>query len=369
MPSMNPRRAWVTVVLLALGILLVVWALAAYLEARRERAEPRFLDVWKIDAHERADPDALALAMNLAATQRIRGLVDYAGGHVGDGLEARVAAAARFPGRVAVFMELDLEGCCGEAWSGREVVRMVQGRAGGARGLSVPGDLGLSVRDGAGRRVAVDAPELEPIWDMAWRLELPVAVHALPGPGSPPVGTGGASGEDGRARAKGWQAALDEFVRVVERHPQVSFIASRFANDAEDPAEVARLLDRLPNLYVDTASCLEELGRKPEPTRAAILAHADRVLFGTGLRFLPGPKPDLNAVVLGLGRPARSVAEIRRFFESTWRFFESRDAGIPAPAPDGTGTLEGLGLPRTVLEKVYHANAERLLGFRAPESN
>ncbi|HVP67612.1 MAG TPA: amidohydrolase family protein [Anaeromyxobacteraceae bacterium] len=342
---MSPRRAWFAVFLLALSILAAVLALATYLERRRPHEEYRFIDVWKIDAHERADPRAVALAMSLAATQRIHGLVTYAGGHVGDGLEAEVAAASRYPGRVAVFMELDLGGCCGEDWSGREVVRMVQGRAGGARGLSVPRELGVSARDGSGRRVAVDAPELEPIWDMAWRLEIPVAVHAF---GVRPA-----------------EARRDELVHLVESHPQLAFIAPRFA-DAEDPAGVSRLLDRLPNLYVDTAGCIAELGQRPETARAAILAHADRVLFGTGLAYQPGPKPDLSAVVLGSGRPARSVAEIRRFFESTWRFFESRDEAIPSPVPDGPGVLEGLGLPQAVLEKVYHANAERLFGFRPP---
>ncbi len=39
-------------------------------------------------------------------------------------LGAQLEAASRFPGRVVVFMELDLEGCCGAAWSEREVARL-----------------------------------------------------------------------------------------------------------------------------------------------------------------------------------------------------------------------------------------------------
>jgi len=347
---MNPRRAWIAIVSLALGILLAVWALSTYLEARRPRPEVRFLDVWKIDAHERAGPEALSLAMSLAATQRIRGFVNYAGGHAGDGLEEQVAAASRYPGRVAVFMELDLAGCCGEDWSNREVVRMVQGRAGGARGLSIPGPLG-SVRDRSGRRVPVDAPELEPVWEMARRLTIPVSVE---------IGDGAGPGDGARG-------PLDEFARVVERYPRLPFLAVHFQGGGRDPEAVSRLLDRFPNLFVDTAACLPELGRRAPAVRTAILNHPDRVLFGTGLEWLDGPQ-GRKAVVLGAGRPARSVVEIRRFFESTWRFFETADEGIPDPSPvEGPWTLEGLGLPRKVLEGVYHGNAERLFGFGPPE--
>jgi len=35
----------------------------------------------------------------------------------------------------------------------------------------------------------------------------------------------------------------------------------------------------------------------------------------------------------------------------------------------GRWTVEGLGLPREVLEQVYHRNAERLLGFRLGEGS
>jgi len=377
MPFMTPRRAWIAIVSLAAVILLVVLALSTSLEGRPHRhAGYRGLDVWKIDAREHAGPGTLSLAMNLASTQGIRGIVNYAGGHVGDGLEDQVAESNRFPGRVAVLMELDLAECCGEAWSGREVVRMVQGRAIGARGLSVPKALGLEVRDAAGRRVPLDSPELEPIWDMAWRLEIPVAVHAGDARNAFDAADGGSAGSPGalprygdRQRFPERRKVLEEFVRVVERHPQLAIVGVHFGDDAEDPAEVGRLLDRLPNLYVDAGARLGELGANAAAMRAACAAHPDRVLFATDLQWIEGPKPDLKAVVLGTGRPARSVEEIRRFFESTWRFFETRDAAIPSPTPEGKATLEGLGLPREVLEEVYHRNAERLFGFEPLEAD
>jgi hypothetical protein len=86
------------------------------------------------------------------------------------------------------------------------------------------------------------------------------------------------------------------------------------------------------------------------------------VLLGTGIEWLQGPKPDQRALVLGGGAPVHSLEEVRRFFESTWRFFETRDDAIPDPLPGSDGTVQGLALPREVLENVYRRDAQRLLG-------
>jgi predicted TIM-barrel fold metal-dependent hydrolase len=166
---------------------------------------------------------------------------------------------------------------------------------------------------------------------------------------------------------------FDEFVRMVERHPGTTFIGVHFGNDAEDPEEVSRLLGRLPNLYVDTAARVPELGRRAEAARAAILAHPDRVLFGTDLQWVEGR--DLKAVILGAGPafvlggiPLERSVEGRRFFDGTFRFLETRERGFESPTPiQGRWAIDGIGLPREVLERVYHRNAERLLGFAPPE--
>ena len=40
---------------------------------------------------------------------------------------------------------------------------------------------------------------------------------------------------------------------------------------------------------------------------------------------------------------------------------------IPSPTPNqGRWAIDGVGLPREVLEAVYHGNAERLLGVKLP---
>jgi predicted TIM-barrel fold metal-dependent hydrolase len=341
MAFMTPRRAWIAIVALALALLGTAVATATALQDHtRGFAGYHRLDVWKIDVHQHVAPELVGYAVNVAASQGILGIVNLSGGHAGGGLEAQVAAAGRFPGRVMVFMELDVSGCCGPDWSLREVTRMVEGRALGARGLSVPESLGLDLRDEAGRPVSLRTAELEPIWDMAWRLEIPVALHSHGDP-----------------------VQLGDLERLLAAHPDVVFLALHFAGSSADPAAVGRLLERHANLRVDTAGSIPGLGRAAGPTRAAVLGYPGHVLLGTGIEWLQGPKPELRALILGGGAPVRSVDDVRRFFESTWRFFETRDTAIPDPMPGTDDTVEGLGLPREVLENVYHSDAQRLLGF------
>ena len=82
--------------------------------------------------------------------------MNLSGGAEGGELDAQLAAARPYGDRVIIFMNLDGEGCCGEAWVAREAARLARGKALGARGLAIaqePPGAGLASRRG------------EPIWE------------------------------------------------------------------------------------------------------------------------------------------------------------------------------------------------------------
>jgi len=106
---------------------------------------------------------------------------------------------------------------------------------------------------------------------------------------------------------------------------------------------LARLLDEHPNLNVDIAARLGELGRQPYTARAFFLRYADRILFGADL----GPDPATYAVHY-------------RFLET---FDESFDYGTDPVPTQGRWQIHGIGLPDDVLRKVYRDNARRLFAM------
>ncbi|MEZ4471637.1 MAG: amidohydrolase family protein [bacterium] len=118
-----------------------------------------------------------------------------------------------------------------------------------------------------------------------------------------------------------------------------------------------------PNLYVDVAARLPEIGRHdPAAVRAVFLRHADRILFGTDLGITRGIMPGS----VGQNRPG--LPDVFLFYADHFRWFETTDRAMPHPTPiQGEWTIDGVGLPRSVLRKVYHRNALKLLfGVDAP---
>ena len=326
-----PKTIAILGALCAAAVALALGVTVAVGRAGPSATDTRFapVPIVRFDVHQHLTAGTGEEAERLARAQGMGALVNWSGGAAGAGLEASLAAARGRRVRMLVLMNLDGEGCCAERWSAREAARLADGQAAGARGLALPSRVG-------GRSVGLDDPALDPIFAACERLGLPVFVHS----GDP--------------------AALE---RRVARNPRLAFVASGFAG-ARDPGAVAGLLARLPNLRVDTAA-LGAIGRSPDGARATILAHADRVLLGTDVRLVE--IGEVKSAVFGGAAPG-GRREMLRFFDATWRFFETRDRGIPSPvAADGDATIDGIGLPRDVLERVYHRNAEALLGVRAEE--
>ena len=138
-----------------------------------------------------------------------------------------------------------------------------------------------------------------------------------------------------------FDALLAAFGRLVARHPATTFVGAHVGCAAEDLALVGATARREPELLVDIAARLGELGRQPYTSRAFFLRYADRILFGVDM----APDPDLYAIHY-------------RFLET---FDESFDYDTDDVPGQGRWQIHGIGLPEDVLRKVYRDNARRIL--------
>lgn len=330
----------------------------------------------KVDMHVHFSNRALPRALALMKEHGIGHAINVSGGFPGMGLELSLAAARETGGRISVMCNLPWRAFARVPNFVAQAVKILGTcKALGAVGLKIEKGLGLAYRDPEGKRLAVDDPRLDPIFHAAGTLGLPVLIHT----GDPkafwlPVDEGNERIDELRAHP-GWSLVdrdvpsfselWEEFARRVKRHPGTTFVGAHFGNAPEEPERVGRLLDLCPNLVVDTAARVPELGRQPpERLRPLFLRHQDRILFGTDL----GVGPD--SLMLGsMGPEPPGPAEVQLFFSATWRFFETAHRDFPHPTPiQGRWTISGLALPKDVLRKIYRDNAVRVFGLRLRET-
>lgn len=344
-------------------------------------ARPTFVpsDIPRIDVHTHIEPGALPKAIALLGAHRIVAIVNLSGGSPGgDGLEDQLAEAAKV-GHTTVCVNPDFrEAKKGPGYGARMAAKIERAKALGARCVKITKGLGLGYVDAHKRLLAVDDRGLDPVFEMAGRMGMPIFIHT----GDPKAFWKPPTPDNERfdelrvhpgwsfwQAPVTWEQLYAQFERRVARHPRTTFVGVHFGNDPEDPARVAQMLDRHKNLYVDTAARVPEIGRvdanhDPQRMRAFFERYRDRVLFGTDVGVGTG---DDELMLGSTGAEPPGPAEVERFFTSTWRWFETSDKNIPSPTPiQGRWNIDGVGLSREVLERVYHGNAERLLGVKLP---
>jgi predicted TIM-barrel fold metal-dependent hydrolase len=329
-----------------------------------------------LDVHTHLEPDATDVVLRLFDARGLRAAVNLSAGIPGGGgLEEALVQQQQSQGRILPFCTLPWRYTAHPEFVPRSVEILEQCRARGVRGLKIPKVLGLVARDSDGSRLTVDAPRLDPIFEACGRLGMVVLIHS----GDPRAFFEPATPANERweelSQHPSWSfhgpqfptfdGILSEFERRVLRHPGTTFIGAHFGNAAEDPARVARLLERAPNYYIDTSARVPEFGRHPAATMRAFFERwQDRVLFGTDL----GVGRDMSHWMLGSGGDAPTTQQdVDRFFTATFRYFESNEESIENPTPiQGRWRIHPVGLSPTVLAKIYGGNAARLLDVPWP---
>ncbi|MFS8544370.1 MAG: amidohydrolase, partial [Limnochordales bacterium] len=148
----------------------------------------------------------------------------------------------------------------------------------------------------------------------------------------------------------------DQYPQLENRlaaHPGINFLAAHMGGDPEHLDHLAVLLDRYPNLYLDTSATrwmVRELGKQPAAARDFFRQYKDRILFGTDQVAIEDPEPF-------------------RYTSRYWihALFWETDAVCPLPIDDpdvdGTPMLRGIDLPADILPWIYYKNAARVFGI------
>ena len=379
----RPWARWLAGTALLLCGALSVWALVRGTKgdatetpsAQPAPTAPERLFV--VDVHVHLSSRGIPRLTQLTQRYGFDHVVNLSGGHPLDNLPAQVRAARASGGRVTVFTSLAYEQAEAPGYGPRMAKALRLAHEQGARGLKIAKALGLGLPGPDGRLIPVDDPELDIVFETAAELKMPVAIHS----GDPkafwlPIDTKNERYAELSAHP-GWSQygqdvpsfdeILNQLERRVARHPRTTFVSVHFGNAAEEPDRVARALRKYPNLYIDTAARIPEMGRHPpEKMRAFFEEFQDRILFGSDLGVGPEPSP----LFLGSsGSEPPTPEETQLFFTATRRYFETRDEQFAHPTPiQGSWKIDGIGLSRAILKKLYGENAKRVLTLDLPDA-
>ena len=262
--------------------------------------------------------------------------------------QIQAVRAAGMQDRFVFFTTVDLRGV--SPGSGVQIAsQLEEDVSAGAVGIGeINKGFGLLTRKADGSRLQMDDPELDVVWQTAGRLGIPVFVHT----GDPAEFFEPLDFENerwlemalfpnrrfnDRSRFPEFNELMEERDRMLERHPNTTWVLAHMSWYTQDLGRLGELFDRFPNVYAEVGAVLYDLGRQPRFARDFFIKYQDRILFGKD-SFQPDEYPYY------------------------WRVFETEDEYFDYYRDyHAFWKLYGMGLPDHVLRKVYYENALRII--------
>jgi predicted TIM-barrel fold metal-dependent hydrolase len=272
-----------------------------------------------------------------------------ASGASGDQLTRSVAAIkySSQPARLVMFAQINVRDV-GPGFGQRAAQQLEADVKAGALGLGeLMKGFGLTARKSDGSRLTLDDPELDPIWDTAARLNIPVLIHtADPQEFFQPLNYQNerwlemALYPDRRyppERFPTFETLMGERDRLFKKHPKTTFVAAHMGWHANDLGRLAKMFDEMPNVYGEVGAVLYDLGRQPRTAHDFLVKYQDRVLFGKD-----SYQPDEYPYYWRTFETGDEYFDYYRDYHAFWKLY-------------------GLALPDDVLRKLYYGNALKLM--------
>ena len=252
-----------------------------------------------------------------------------------------------YPKRFIVFANVDFDKVGEPGWGERAAKQLEEDVKNGANGLKVYKNLGFSVVDVNGKRVTVDDPRLDAVWEKAGELKIPVIIHtADPKSFWDPVDannerwlelTTHPNRKKDNNNPAPWDTLIAEQHRMFRNHPKTTFIAAHFGWYPNNLQKLGQLLDEMPNVVVEFGAVIAELGRQPRAAKQFFTKYQDRILFGKDSWV-----PDEYATYFRVLETEDEYFPYHKKYHAFWAMY-------------------GMGLPDDILKKVYYKNALRII--------
>lgn len=276
------------------------------------------------------------------------GIVVNLSGRGGKALKSMVdhVDSSNYQNRIAFFTNIEIRSIDEPDWEESTLKQLEFDVSIGAKGLKIYKSQGMTHKDKAGNRIAVNDPRLDPIWAKCGELGIPILIHSAdPKSFWEPHDSTNERWLELKLRPRRkrgpdnpapWETLVAEQQDIFKKHPNTIFISAHMGWYPNDLKKLGSLLDEIPNMYVEIGAVIAELGRQPRMANKFFEQYQDRVLFG---------------------KDAYHPEEYHTYF----RVLETADEYFPYYKYHAFWSLYGLDLPDEILKKVYFKNALKII--------
>jgi Amidohydrolase len=277
--------------------------------------------------------------------------------------EWAINSAQMHPGRVfyAAAFHFDTAGWGTEKWSKKVIGNLSSYILGGAVSVKIWKNIGMTVRNNNGKFIMVDDTALKPVIDFIVNKNLPITGHL----GEPrncwlPLSQMTVSSDSSYFAENpqyhmflhpdypSYEDQINARDHLLVLHPDLKFIGCHLGSLEWNVDELAKRLDKFPNMAVDMAARICHLqyqsAKDRERVRNFCIKYQDRLLYGTDLSS--NENDDREKV----------STNVHETWLDDWKYFTTKDK---MTSDKFRGTFEGLQLPKEVVRKIYSENAIR----------
>jgi predicted TIM-barrel fold metal-dependent hydrolase len=255
---------------------------------------------------------------------------------------------SKYKNRFDLWCGFDYTGYDKPGWGAAAVKELERCHKMGAKGVGEEGDKGLGMFFNPVKAWGMhfDDPRMKPLFDKCAELGMPISIHV-----ADPIWMYEKldSTNDGLMNAQTWKidmtkpgiigfdALIQTLENVVKNNPKTIFVACHFANLNHDMEKLGAMFDKYPNFYADISARYAESAPIPRYMKGFYEKYQNKLLYGTDMSF------DLA------------------MYRTTFRILESNDEHFYETDLFGYHwALNGFGLPKDILKKIYHDNAAKI---------
>jgi hypothetical protein len=224
-----------------------------------------------------------------------------------------------------------------------------------AVGVKIWKTIGMSIQSKSGEYLMADDPVFFPIYEAIQKADRVLIAHLADPSGMwlPPRTDNPRTspswwnryGHPGTPSKEDVLLARD---RVIAKYPKLRVCGCHLGSNEDNLVALSKRLDTYPNFVVDAAARVGNLvSADREAVRQFMMKYQDRVAWGVDFNLANSPSDEAG------------WQSVNAAHERDWNFFASSGTVVYGGGRAPSREVQGLGLPESVLRKIYRDNAAR----------